>query len=154
MSNRYIQRLRSVRGEYEAARQGLAFVNQNWHKYNIYQEIYDVTPANFRRAAEYMFATYLIRLSAEFEGILKYHITSNHPDIAVPKDAKVDWLISRVSKAEGFKVNPTLRAQLDKTRKYRNDFVHSGQLPVSAFTFESALSWFNTFLAGLPDPLN
>ena len=100
MSNQYIQRLRSVRGEYEAARQGFAFVNQNWHKYNIYQDVYDVTPANFHRAAEYVFATYLIRLSAEFEGILKYHITTNHQGIAVPKDAKVDWLISRVSKAE------------------------------------------------------
>lgn len=154
MSNQYIQRLRSVRGEYEAARQGFAFVNQNWHKYNIYQEVYDVTPANFHRAAEYVFATYLIRLSAEFEGILKYHITTNFQGIAVPKDAKVDWLISRVSKAEGFKVDPTLRTHLDKARKYRNDFVHSGQLPVSPFTFETALSWFNTFLADLPDPLN
>jgi len=153
VSNQYIQRLRAIRGEFEAARQGMAFVSRNWHKYDIYQDVNDVTPANFQRAGEYAFATYLIRLSAEFEGILKYHITSNHPTEAVPKDAKVDWLISKVAKAEGFKVDSSLRANMGKVRSYRNDFVHSGQAPLSTFTFDATLSWFNTFLANLPDPI-
>lgn len=153
MSKQYIQRLRAVRGEFEAARQGIAFVNQNWHKYNVYQDVTDVTPANFQRAGEYVFATYLIRLSAEFEGILKHHLTSNHPGIPISKDVKVDWLISKVSKAEGFKVDPVLRTNIEKVRNYWNDFVHSGQGPLSPFTFDSALSWFNTFLAKLSDPL-
>lgn len=153
MSDRYIQRLRAVRGEFEATRQGIAFVNQNWDKYSIYLDVDGVMPKNFQRAAEYVFATYLIRLSAEFEGLLKLHLASNHPSISVKKDAKVDWLIRRVSKAESFDVDTKLRANLEKVRKYRNDFAHSGQLPLSTFTFDSALSWFNTFLAKLPDPL-
>ena len=152
MSSRYIQRLRVIRGEFEAARQGIGFVNQNWQKYSIYLDVDGVTPANFQRAAEYVFATYLIRLSAEFEGILKSHLALNHPGVPVQKDAKVAWLISRVSKAEGFSVKATLQANLEKVRKYRNDFAHSGQLPLSTFTFDSALSWFNTFLAKLPEP--
>lgn len=153
MSKQYIQRLRAVRGEFEAARQGIAFVNRNWHRYDVYQDISDVTPANFLRAGEYLFSTYLIRLSAEFEGILKHHLASNHSSIPIPKDAKVDWLISKVSNKEGFGVDPNLRASLEKVRKYRNDFVHSGQVPMPTFTFDSALSWFNTFLEKLPDPL-
>jgi hypothetical protein len=152
VSHQYIQRLRAVRGEFEAARQSISFVSRNWHKYDIYQDMNDVTPANFHRAGEYLFATYLIRLSAEFEGILKHHLTSNHPGVSVPKDAKVDWLISKVSKEEGFKTDLSLRINMARVRNYRNDFVHSGEATLAAFAFESALSWFNTFLANLPDP--
>ena len=111
-----------------------------------------VVPANFQRAGVYVFATYLIRLSAEFEGILKYHLISNHPGIALPKDSKVDWLISRVSKVECFKIDSALRENFEKLRTFRNDFAHSGQIPLSTFTFDSALSWLNTFLAKLPEP--
>jgi hypothetical protein len=114
----------------------------------------DVTPANFKRAGEYVFATYLIRLSAEFEGILKHHLVSNHPDVAVSKDAKVDWLVSRVLKAEGLKLDAVLRSNLKSVRDFRNGFAHSGLMPPATFTFDAALSWFNTFLAKLPDPLN
>ena len=153
MSNVHIQRLRAIRGEYEAARQGIAFVSRNWQKYDVYQELDDVTPANFKRAGEHIFATYLIRLSAEFEGILKHHLNSNHPGIPVPKDAKVDWLISKVVRAEGFKLDVILRGNLESVRNFRNGFVHSGTVPPATFTFDAALSWFNTVLARLPDPL-
>ncbi len=98
MSNQYIQRLRAVRGEFEATKQAMAYVNKKWDQHGIARDIRGVTPKDFRRVNEYLFATYLIRLSAEFEGILKYHLTSNHPGISIPKDAKVDWLISKVSK--------------------------------------------------------
>ena len=153
MSSQYIQRLRAVRGEYEAAKQGIVFVRKKWDQYNIYQDMDDVTPESFKRASEYLFATYLIRLFAEFEGILKYHLTSNHPSVTIPKDAKVDWLISKVSNQETFKVGQNLRENLEKVRTYRNNFAHSGQLPPATFTFDSALSWFNTFLDKLPEPL-
>ncbi len=153
MSNQYIQRLRAVRGEFEAAKQGIAYVNRNWDQRDIARDVSGVTPKDFRRVNEYLFATYLIRLSAEFEGILKYHLTSNHSSVSVPKDAKVDWLISKVSKAENFKVDQNLRANLEKVRTYRNGFAHSGQMPPATFTFDSALSWFNTFLDKLPEPL-
>lgn len=153
MSSRYIQRLRAVRSEYEAAKQGIAYVNKKWDQHGIARDVSGVTPKDFRRVNEYLFATYLIRLSAEFEGILKYHLTSNHPSVTIPKDAKVDWLISKVSNQETFKVDQNLRENLEKVRTYRNNFVHSGQLPPATFTFDSALSWFNTFLDKLPEPL-
>jgi hypothetical protein len=153
MSSKYIQRLRAVRGEYEAAKQGIAYVNKKWDQYDIARDVSGVTPKDFRRVNEYLFATYLIRLSAEFEGILKYHLRSNHPGVPIPKDAKVDWLISKVSKQEDFKAGKNLRENLEKVRTYRNNFAHSGQLPPATFTFDSALSWFNTFLDRLPEPL-
>ncbi len=152
MSALYIQRLRAIRGELDAARQAIAFVSRYWDKYAVYKEVDDVTPADFRRTSDFLFATYLVRLSAEFEGILKLHLTSRYPSVAIPKDAKVDWLISQVTQRDNFKIDKPLRGNLEKVRTYRNDFVHSGTLPDATFTFDAALSWFNTFLAKLPDP--
>ena len=157
MSRQYILRLRAVRGEFEAAKQGISYVNKKWDQHGIARDVSGVTPKDFRRVNEYvneyLFATYLIRLSAEFEGILKSHLTSNHPTVLIPKDAKVDWLTSKVSKQEAFKVDRSLRDNLEKVRTYRNYFAHSDQLPPATFTFDSALSWFNTSLDRLPEPL-
>ncbi len=144
--------MRAVRDEYEAARQGITFVNRNWQKHNVYEEVNNVTPKDFHRVADRLFATYVIRLSAEFEGTLKHHLASNHPEIKLPKDAKVDWLISKVTKSVGFTVDTKLRDNMEKVRTYRNEFAHSGLLPAATFTFDQALSWFNTFLAQLPEP--
>jgi hypothetical protein len=140
LSDQYIQRLRSIRGEFEAARQGIAFINRNWQKYNIYNEISDVTPANFRQAEQYLLSTYLIRLFAEFEGTLKRHLNSNHPSIRVPNNPKVDWLISQVARAEEFKADTDLLNNMAKVRDYRNAFVHSGQPPAQTIDFSVALS--------------
>ena len=55
--------------------------------------------------------------------------------------------------AEGFRLDAVLRGNLERVRDFRNSFVHSGTVPPATFTFHAALSWFNTFLARLPDPL-
>ena len=152
MSDQYIQRLRSIRDEFEAARQAIIFVIGNWDKYDIYKKVESVTPANFRQAEQYLSSTYLIRLSAEFEGILKHHLELNHPSTNIPENPKIDWLISAASKSENFKADEKLLKDMAKVRDYRNNFVHSGQLPSAIFDFSSALSWFTTFLARLPEP--
>ena len=74
MSNQYIQRLRAVRGEFEAAKQGMAYINKKWDQHDIARDISGATPKDFKRVNNYLFATYLIRLSAEFEGILSGQI--------------------------------------------------------------------------------
>lgn len=156
MSNQYIQRLRAIRDEYEAARQGIAYVNTHWDRYDIYREteMKELTPKNFQRAARYLLSTYLLRLTAEFEGILKSHLQTNHPSLSIPQNPKIDQLISKVSRAEEFSVDPTLRTNLAAVRDYRNQFVHSGEIPPTTVEFTKALAWFNTFLARLPDPLS
>lgn len=95
--------------------------------------------------------TYLIRLYAEFEGILKMHLASNHPSLHLLDKPKIDWLISRVVRAEGLSVERPLRVRLDAVRDFRNSVAHQS-LPVAPVSFGDALSALNTFLARLPDP--
>lgn len=156
MSNLYIQRLRAIRDEYEATRQGIAYVNTHWNRHSIYREteMKELTPKNFQRAARYLLSTYLLCLTAEVEGILKSHLETNHPALRMPQNPKVDQLISKASKAEKFSVDPALRTNLAAVRDYRNQFVHSGEIPPTTVEFTKALAWFNTFLAKLPGPLN
>ena len=44
MSEVFIQRLRSVRDEFDAAREALAYINKNWQKLNIAADIRGLTP--------------------------------------------------------------------------------------------------------------
>ena len=111
MSDVYIQRLRAIRSEFEAARQAIAYVQRNWQKYNIFAELSRLNPADFAEAGSHVERTYFIRLYAEFEGILRDHLATNHPSMTVPDKPKVDWLVTRVAKAEGFKIDPNLRLQ-------------------------------------------
>ncbi len=60
----------------------------------------DLKPKDFVLANQNLEATYFIRLYAEFEGILKDHLATNHSRIKVPEKPRVDWLISRVIQAE------------------------------------------------------
>ena len=61
--------------------------------------------------------TYFIRLTAEFEGILKDHLRTNHPDVAFPSrqaEWKLDWFLSRVLQRELIRLDVALRQKLDQ----------------------------------------
>ena len=77
---------------------------------------------------------------------MENHLAVNHPSINVPKDRKVDWLISRVLRAETLTIDSALRGNIGKVRDYQNAFAHSGTAPIVAFTLRNVLSWLNTFL--------
>ena len=77
MSDTYIQRLRRIQTEQAATQMALAYVERNWQKHGIYHEAEMLTPGNFALVARNTEATYYIRLYAEFEGILKDHLTTN-----------------------------------------------------------------------------
>jgi len=157
VSDVYIRRLRSVQAEFNAARVALFFTIRNWQRYDIGGEP-DVTdlrlkPGQFERAQERVEETYFVRMYAEFEGILKDHLTTNHPKVSVPDRPKVDQLISAVLKAEKVTIDPALRAKLDAVRDYRNSIAHSARRPGAVFVpFVDALSRLNTFVDKLPDP--
>jgi hypothetical protein len=107
------------------------------------------------RAMGNLEVTYFVRLTAEFEGILKDHLRSNHPHIAFPakpSEWKVDWFLSRVLQRERLKLDPALRENIDSVRTYRNGIAH-GNAGATAIRFVDALTWYNTMLAKLPDPL-
>lgn len=97
--------------------------------------------------------TYFIRLYAEFEGILKDHLATNHSHVRVPDKPKVDWLISRVLQLEGISLEQPLRLRLDLVRDYRNSIAHRTRRVIRIVSMNDALSVLNTFLARLPEPL-
>lgn len=153
MSDVYIQRLRDVQMEFNSAREAISYVQRNWQRYDIYADLVRLKPAHFDEAGLNVEMTYFVRLYAEFEGILKDHLATNHPTIMISDKPKVDKLIHLVMKAEGFTLDPNLRRKMDSVRDYRNSIAHQARASAPSVTFVDALSSLNTFLARLPDPL-
>ncbi len=152
MSDVYIGRLPGVQAEFDAARQAPAYVERHWQGQAIYREVGCTTPRDLAAASRHVEATYIIRLFAEFEGVLQGHLTINHPEVVVPIRPKVDWLIKRLISVERLDVSPQLRRKLDAVRDYRNSIAHR-QRQGEAVALTAALSVLNTFAARLPDPV-
>jgi hypothetical protein len=153
MSSVYIERLRAVLRELDTARESLLYVNRNWQRNNIFQEMPGQSAQQFIQTEQNVEVTYFVRLYAEFEGILKDHLATNHPQIRVLNKPKVDWLIGRIVQLENIPIEQPLRLKMDDVRDYRNSIAHRSRRAASLMTFGNALSALNTFLARLPDPL-
>ena len=153
MSAIHVQRLRAVQAEFDAMDTAIRYVNRHWQTQNIHQEVGDLKPKDFSGARQNLEATYFIRLYAEFEGLLKDHLATNHPRIITPDRPKVDWLISRIIQVEGISVERPLRLRLDAVRDYRNSIAHRSRRIVLPVSFGDAISALNSFVAKLPDPL-
>ena len=125
MSEVYIRRLRSIQMEFNAAREAIGYVKRNWQKQSIFEEMPRLKPSHLNEAGGRVVATYFIRLYAEFEGILKDHLETNHPAVAVPDKPKVDWLISRVIRIDTLTADAILRRKMDRLRDYRNSIASS-----------------------------
>jgi hypothetical protein len=152
MSAAYIQRLRAVQMEFSSVREAISFVQRNWQKYDIYADLTRLKPVHFDEAGSHVEMTYFVRLYAEFEGILKDHLATNHSTLRVQDKPKVDKLISLVIRAEGIALDPNLRRKMDGVRDYRNSIAHHAYASAPSLTFVGAQSSLNTFLAKLPDP--
>lgn len=153
MSDVFVQRLRAVRDEYDAAREALSYIIRNWQKHDIYAEmVSSLTPKHFNNAANNLEAIFIIRLFTTFEGILKEHLAKNHPRISVPEDARVVWLIDRVATRRPPHITTQLRVEVHKVRKYRNALVHADNVAVSRIIFNDALAQLAKYCDKLPEP--
>lgn len=153
MSVLYIQRLRDVQAKFDATSAAISYFNWHWQKQDVPQRIKEPKPKDLMRADQNLELTYFIRLHAEFEGILKDHLATNHPRVRVPEKPKVDWLTSRVLQSEGVSLEQPLRLKLTSVRDYRNSIAHRTRRGALFISFGDALSVLNTFLARLPEPL-
>ena len=145
MSNTYFQRLVSIRSEFDATREALFYAQRNWDKLNIEHEV-RVELRQVDLAERNLEATYFVRLFAEFEGILKTHLATQFPQVKTNKFERVNSLISKVQRAEGFTINSALRSKLISVQMHRNSIAHSNT-SFEVVAFGSALSTLNTFLA-------
>lgn len=155
MSQHYIQRLRRIEDDLNIALEVSQFVRSAWHRQDVSGEFPKRTLARIKDAEDRLEVTFFVRLTAEFEGILKDHLQTNHLHIAFPanrRDWTVDWFLRRVIQAENVTVSPVLRGQLDEVRNYRNAIAH-GNEPLNPLTFREALARYSRFLARLPEPL-
>jgi|SRR5579872_2949905 len=155
MSDRYVSRLRRISDELDGTTKAIALLSRMYDRNEAALELRD---AHLSRSFLYEIArnleiTYFVRLTAEFEGILKDHLRSNHPQhrCAAGGIWKIDEFLSAVWRAEGLRRNAALRAKLGEVRDYRNSIAHRSP-PVVHVTFREALKRYNTFLAQLPDP--
>ncbi len=152
MSRVYIQRLRGIEAEFRVAQDAMSYVSRHWQTQNISQEITRISPRDIIRAEQNVESAHFIRLYAEFEGILKDHLATNHWRVRVPAKPKIDWLLSRVVQVETISVEAALRMNLDNARDFRNSIAHRTHAVGVFITFGTALATLNTFLARLPDP--
>jgi hypothetical protein len=154
VSDLYVRRLGRIREEYQAAAGALAYVSVYWRTHNIFNfRALEVSSLeDVRRAADDLETTFLIRLFAAFEGILKEHLAKNHPGARVAEDVSAAWLIDRVSALQRPRIVDPLRARVHDVRRYRNYLVHPGG-PMPAFVqLSEALGRLTRFVDRLPSP--
>ena len=154
MSDRYVNRLKSVASEYEAVRAALAYVNINWHKQNIYSQVdMKLTPIHFTNASISIEAVFIICLFTTFEGILKEHLSRNHPTKRIPEDARVMWLIDQVAIRQTPRIGIPLRNEVHRVRRYRNSLVHAGATHAPNIILNDAVAILAKYSDKLPDPI-
>src|SRR5438067_302796 len=97
MSHWLIQRLGAVSDEFEAARSALGLAVRLWPVVHREEEVSGQRLAAFRRAGDNVEATYVLRLFAEFESILRRQYPHSRPRrrTRVPKTS--DDLINRLA---------------------------------------------------------
>lgn len=161
MRSVYVERLRRVGREQEAVQQEVGYVIDHWQAQSIYDEMPGLTPRDLRDANALLERTYFIRLFAEFEGILKDHLDTNHPTLrwrgslraAVRDKLDVNENISLVIRADSLTLAEGERHKLLEIRGYRNSIAHLNSTVPTVITFGDAVSTLNRFLAKLPGPI-
>lgn len=155
MSSVYIRNIRRIGREYEAARGALAYTERNWQKMALFNdsELEHVGPQDLRNAVNNLEATFIIRIFAAYEGMLKEHLMQHHAHIAVPEDARAVWLIDRVSTLQSPHIGTPLRNRVHDVRRHRNSLVHAVLAAPLPMTFDEVRSRLNTYLDKLPEPL-
>lgn len=154
MSRVYIQKLKSIGDEFSAAKGTLEYAALNWQKQALYnqQGLELIGPQDVRNAAVNLEATFIIRLFAAFEGMLKDHMAQHHSDIALPEDVRIVWLIDRVALLQTPHIELFLRERVHEVRPYRNALVHASAVATAPILFSEARSRLNTYLNKLPEP--
>jgi hypothetical protein len=142
-----IQRLVSVRDEYEAARVAFIYLERSWHRLVGLPETRGVRFSHVQNAARNLEVTYVIRLFSTFESLLHDYLTASQPGRSIPRRA--EDLINRVGRRA--RIPDPVRDGAQVVREYRNSVVHP-QATSPAVAFEDALGKLNRFLAPVPDP--
>src|SRR4051812_4288025 len=110
MSHRYIERLRRISEELDGVRTAITLISKNFDKREIIQgiEASRLSRTFLQEIAKNLDTTYFVRLTAEFEGILKDHLVINHSTNPVSVRGgiwKIDKLLDNVWQKERLRPN-------------------------------------------------
>jgi hypothetical protein len=146
MSHRLIQRLAAVEAEYRATRAALAFTAGHWSGRHDAPELHGVTRSELDAATQNVQATYIVRLFAEFEAILRAQYPATRPGRRLPPTSAS--LIDAFGSY--YRVPAQARDNAHTVRRFRHSIAHADPSD-DQMTFSSALSWLNRFLSFIPD---
>jgi len=145
VSHLHIQRLVSIRNEYESVQASITYTQRVWAKLVDEGEFEGLKFKDIQKTANYLGDTYIIRLFAEFEAILRDYLPprAGHTDRRAIFD-----LINRV--ALRHHIPDPIRDKAHTIREYRNLLAHRNATGARTIVFSMALSYLNQFLAPLP----
>ncbi len=156
MSRSYKQELELVQKEYEAAKFALSHIVGSWNTAVIIQEAQGRSREDFRRAVVHLEVTYIIRLFATFEGLLKQYLATHHKEVTLPGQPNkipVGWYVNRVSQLQDPQISAHLIGGVEAVRNCRNDLMHTGRATAPIVPIEEALLSLAKYLDKLPRPL-
>ena len=146
MSHRLIQRLDAVGEEFEAARSALSLTVNRWRLLHDYEELRGQRLASFRLAGRHLEGTYVVRLFAEFEAIIRQQYPHSRPRRRVP--VRSYNLINGLG--AHYHTPPAYLTEVHRVREYRHSIAHADPgAPV--IELGEARSWLNRFLACIPE---
>ncbi|MCW3096289.1 MAG: hypothetical protein JWL77_1907 [Chthonomonadaceae bacterium] len=152
MTRSYRQTLELVRSEYETTEFALSHLINSWNTAKVIKEAGERSLTDFQRAALHLEVTYIVRLFATFEGLLKLYLDDHHTEVTSPNNPKVGWFVDFVARKQSPPISTHLKAGVNKVRDCRNDLMHTGRVTAPSITFDEALSNLGKFLDKLPDP--
>lgn len=155
MSRSYKQELELVQAEYEAARLALSHIARFWNTKTVISEMDGRRLEDFRRADNHLEVTYIIRLFATFEGLLKEYLTTHHTEITLPHQPskmQVGWFVNRVAQLQSPPISANLIRSVEAVRNCRNDLMHTGRATSPIVSIEDALLALGKYLDKLPRP--
>lgn len=149
MKYTYVEQLKVVREDYTAARAALEFVEQAWERLQNEPFARGLRLRQIMRSLARLEATHIIRLFAEFEGILRAYLAISRPHRRLRR-TPTEVLINSV--ALRLHIPDPIRDAAHTVRLYRNFLVHPDGEEIDTVGFAQAVSFLNHFLVWLPSP--
>jgi hypothetical protein len=128
MTRSYRQTLELVKSEYETTEFALSHLINSWNTAKVIRDAGERSLADFQRASLHLEVTYIVRLFATFERLLKLYLDDHHKEITPPNNPKVGWFVDFVARKQSPPISVHLKAGVDKVRHCRNDLMHTGRV--------------------------
>ena len=136
--------LRRVRNELNASRHALSEVLRLWDDAALHPPADGLTPRDMRLCSEHLDLTYVLRLFAAFEALVR-----DYWRLGIGRDTRPDLepLLDSIARRRG--MDEVTRNAVQELRVFRNRIMHE-DLRVLRFAFSECASRFARFVSWLP----